>query len=194
MKSNGIASDNLLLQAAALPQDEFVTGPRQTLRVNSRRTLCASHRSRREESRPYPPPLRGSLRARRAGRLRNSACGLRQSSPKSPGPAVLLGGGPRGAKQQHHPIPILAFPLKGKELTLYAHHPLSPLHRLGFPGESGVVGCVCLRPKAEFNAAARFARKIEGSPKGRCGRVAFFWLTFLGEARKVTCPPGSPGI
>lgn len=26
MKSNGIASDNLLLQAAALPQDEFVTG------------------------------------------------------------------------------------------------------------------------------------------------------------------------
>ena len=26
MKRNGIASDNLLLQAAALPQDEFVTG------------------------------------------------------------------------------------------------------------------------------------------------------------------------
>ena len=26
MKSNGIASDNLPLQAAALPQDEFVTG------------------------------------------------------------------------------------------------------------------------------------------------------------------------
>ena len=26
MKSNGIASDNLLLQAAALPQDEFVAG------------------------------------------------------------------------------------------------------------------------------------------------------------------------
>ncbi|MHB1619480.1 MAG: tyrosine-type recombinase/integrase [Sulfuricella sp.] len=38
------------------------------------------------------------------------------------------------------------------------------LHRLGFSGESGIVGCVCLRPKAEFNAAARFARKTEGSP------------------------------
>lgn len=34
MKSNGIASDNLLLQAAALPQDEFVTGHgRQTASI-----------------------------------------------------------------------------------------------------------------------------------------------------------------
>ncbi|MBZ0095277.1 MAG: hypothetical protein K8H75_07925, partial [Sulfuricella sp.] len=70
-----------------------------------------------------------------------------------------------------------------------------PLHRLGFPGEAGAVGCVCLRPKAEFNAAARFARKTEGSPKGRRGGVPFCLVTcILGKQNKVTCRRAAPGI
>jgi hypothetical protein len=55
---------------------------------------------------------------------------------------------------------------EGTQNTGSAHKTVlnPPLHRLGFSGEAGAVGCVCLRPKAEFYAAARFARKTEGSP------------------------------
>ncbi|GAO37609.1 hypothetical protein SCT_3045 [Sulfuricella sp. T08] len=123
--------------------------------------------------------------------------GLRQSSPKSPGPAALLGGGPRGPKSKTKP-PHPALPGgEGNQNTGYAHKTdlNPPLHRLGFSGESGAVGCVCLRPKAEFNAAARFARKIEGSPKGRCGWVPFCLVTYiLGKQNKVTCCRAAPGI
>ena len=77
----------------------------------------------------------------------------------------------------------------------FAHKTLIPLlRRLGSPGESGEVGCVCLRPKAEFYAAARFARKTEGSPKGRRGRVPFCLVTcILGKQNKVTCCRAAPG-
>jgi hypothetical protein len=42
------------------------------------------------------------------------AAELKQCSPTTPGPVALLGGESRGI-QTKHPIPILAFPLKGKE-------------------------------------------------------------------------------
>jgi hypothetical protein len=121
---------------------------------------------------------------------------LRSDSPRSNPPAWLRysaadQGGPKSKKTQNRP------PLReGTQNTGSAHKTVlnPPLRRLGFPGEAGAVGCVCLRPKAEFYAAARFTRKTEGNPQGRCGWVAFFGLAFLGEARKVTCPPGSPGI
>ncbi|MDP2878799.1 MAG: hypothetical protein Q8N74_04640, partial [Sulfuricella sp.] len=108
---------------------------------------------------------------------RNSRCALRQCSPTAPGPAVLLGGGARGPKSkttQNRP--------PCREGTHNTKIPL--LHRLGFSGEAGAGGCVCLWPKAEFNAAARFARKTEGSPKGRRGWVPFCLVTYyFGQAK-----------
>ena len=78
-----------------------------------------------KESRPSPPPsatLRVPCAARRTGRLRNSRCALRQCSPTTPGPAVLLGGGARGPKNIPHPHPGL--PLEGEGTV-----PLSPAGR-----------------------------------------------------------------
>ncbi len=116
-------------------------------------TFLASPRKVTQRRRPHSAALRsatGSLRcspSRAAAELGLS--GLRQSSPTAPGLSALLGGRKGGAETKH-PIPILAFPLKGKEplpslpsgeswregrewreSNLYAHHPLPPLRRLG---------------------------------------------------------------
>jgi len=67
-----------------------------------------------------------------------------------------------------------------------------PLHRLGFTKRSGAVGEDCLSAKREFRSRPIFSEN-RGKPEGpvRWGRL--LWVTLLGEARKVTCPPGSPG-
>jgi len=76
-----------------------------------------------KKSAPICRPCGLPCAARRAGRLWNSAFGLRQSSPKSPGPAVLLGGSPRGTEHQAthiHCAKILILDDEDFSLTLIA--------------------------------------------------------------------------
>jgi hypothetical protein len=60
---------------------------------------------------------------------------------------------------------------------------LSLLQRRGFPEKSGVVGEDCLSAQREFRSRPIFLEN-EGSPKGRCGRVAFFGLLCLAKQEK----------
>ena len=55
--------------------------------------LLAQKKGTKENGTPFRRPCGFPCVARPAGRLRNSAHGLRQSSPTSPGSAALLGGG-----------------------------------------------------------------------------------------------------
>ncbi len=55
----------------------------------------------------------------------------------------------------------------------------------------GDFGEDCLSAKREFRSRP-VRRAAQGTPKGRWSWVAFFWLAFLGEARKVTCRRAAP--
>jgi hypothetical protein len=147
------------------------------------------------------PPLSTAPSGFPALRAEPGGCGtraLRSDSPRRLPPARLccsaVDQGDRKNKNRTSPP---SPPRRGghPKHGLRPQDPNPPLHRLGFPGESGAVGCVCLRPKAEFNAAARFTRKTEGSPKGRCGGVSFCLVTcILDKQNKVTCCRAAPGI
>ena len=128
--------------------------------------------------------------ARRAGRLRNSrdplrGHALRQSSPTSPGPAVLLGGGSRGWNSKTKP-PHPALPSREGIKIKYGLRPqdqIPPLHRLGFPKRSGAVGEDCLSAKREFRSRPIFSEN-RGQPEGpvRRGALLFGYLYF-GQAK-----------
>ncbi len=133
-------------------------------------TFLASPRKVTQRRRPHSAALRyaaGSLRcspSRAAAELGLS--GLRQSSPTSPGLAALLGGR-KGDAETNHPIPILTFPLKGKE----------PLPSLP-PGESWREGrkwrgsTLLCTPPGSPSAPPRFSEKIGGRRRGLSERVA----------------------
>ena len=62
--------------------------------------LLAQKKGTKEKGTPFRRPCGVPCVARQAGRLRNSAHGLRQSSPTSPGSTVLLAG-EKGDKNHH---------------------------------------------------------------------------------------------
>ena len=66
--------------------------------------LLAQKKGTKENGTPFRRPCGVPCIARPAGRLRNSAYGLRQSSPTSPGSASLLGDG-RGELQKQNSKP-----------------------------------------------------------------------------------------
>jgi hypothetical protein len=156
---------------------------------------CFAKKGNPKKATPIHRPYGVPCVARQAGRLRNSRFALRQSSPKSPDSSALLGGGPRGIQTEAtHPHPglpleeegtITLSPFGGKfeYSTLYAHHPVTPLHRLGFPKRSGAVGEDCLSAKREFRSRPIFSEN-RGKPEGpvRRGALLFGYLYF-GQAK-----------
>ena len=73
--------------------------------------------------------------------------------------------------------------LKRRESTLYAHHPVPPLHRLGFPKRSGAVGEDCLSAQREFRSRPIFPEN-RGKPVGPVWRGALlFGYLYFGQAK-----------
>ena len=158
---------------------------------------------------PVPPPsasLRVPCVARQAGRLRNSRYALRQSSPTSPGSAVLLGGG-KGEPQKQLQNPVRAKPGQTKRLaTRIARDsafskPL--LRRFGLADKAGALGEHCSSSAAACVLCKLLGRvaqpplyqPIRRNPEGAARQGALLFGYFrLGKQEKVTSCRAAPDI
>ncbi len=129
-------------------------------------------------------------------RMHNSRFALRQCSPTAPGLPVLLGGGPRGVCRDTTGWSSIWRKTNSffREHRAWNRHPLPLCAASVWPTNWGVSAAPCSSSAAGHVLCALLGRVAQTpnllakpkEPEGRRSGVAFFWLTFLGEARKVT--------
>ena len=163
----------------------------------ARRLVTFFKRLKKGNQRKPPLVRRPSLRYGFPALLAKPGCcgtrATRSDSPRRNPPAWLrysaADQGDRKAKQHK-----TALPERGGHPNTGSAHKTSnpPLRRLGFPKIGGRRRGLSERKAPSF-AAARFFRKTEGSPKGRCSGVSFCLVTcILDKQNKVTCCRAAP--
>jgi hypothetical protein len=182
--------------------------------------LCGQKKVTKEYAAPAHRPCGLLCAARRAGRLppkvtsfgaRNSpsqiARGLRQSSPTTPEPAVLLGGSHGNTNQLACHGQKLLFDVRRKP-TLLRLIPCAPPSSGVAPGDVGehcasARNCleemrmpaltVCNRGAGARVAQPPGATSSTGEPAGPANWGRLLLVTFLGKTRKVTSCRAAPG-
>jgi len=160
----------------------------------------AQKKGTKENGTPFRRPCGVPCVARRTRRLRNSAYGLKQSSPTSSVSAALLGGGKGGTsktKKGKTEPPVRAKPGQAKTKRTRATRVTQGSLKFPFCAASSEPVrrevqastvrapqqlAVCASCQGELRSP-RLSGSDEGTPKGRSG-VAFFWVTFSWPSKK----------